>query len=296
MKNRRWSIPFLTCLCGAAAITAYTAFWPAPAAEPPLGKEAGRELITAAAEIAPEPEPLLEQQPPEPLPEAGPPPFAEQEKPPEAVLEEKAEPPEESDAEPVPALDPRIVEILTAEPEPEPAPEPESKPEPQSVTTVSSGGIAAKANLSQLPETGSYWYDEQASQELMRYINELRISLGIEAMIMDDVLSYGARIRNVEQRGREISHTRPDGRSCFSVLTEDLRITGHRGVGENLVWRTHGAGTAVNAYDLYMQWVNSPGHYDLMVNPDFTHFGVNVLTGPYDSYAWQSYATALFYR
>lgn len=317
MKNKRWKLLSLTALCMVAAFTAYSAFRLSTAPLPLEEQDEG--AYAAALGEAPQ-----EAETPD---GAGPEDFA-QEPQPESVPTA----PDASSSD-VPAVDPQLLEKLqeSEQPIPRSVPEPVSDsqdesfseseppvdpslpesiedgepPQPESDSSTYSSAQEAPgapqmaslsvASLSQLPDPGSYWYDDAAANEVMKYINSLRTSLGLDTLIPDEKLIYAARMRNVEQRGRNISHTRPDGRDWSTVLTDDLTVLNYNQIAENLAWRTHGSGSAVSAYDLYQQWVNSPSHYEAMVNPDYTYFGLSVLTGPVDSYTWNSYATTLFF-
>ena len=320
MKNKRWKLLSLTALCMAAAFAAYSAFCLSAA---PLPLEAQDEGARAAA---------LGEAPQEAeTPEGASPEDFAQEPQPESVstapdttssdipavdpqLPEKRQESEQtqqpvSRSVPEPVSDSQQESFSESEPPAGPSiPEGVEDGEPLQPESGSSTYSSAQeapgaprmaalsvANLSQLPDPGSYWYDDAAANEVMKYINSLRASLGLDPLIPDEKLIYAARIRNVEQRGRSISHTRPDGRDWSTVLTDDLAVLNYNEIAENLAWRTHGSGSAVSAYDLYQQWVNSPSHYEAMVNPDYTYFGLSVLTGPADSYTWNSYATTLFF-
>ena len=64
------------------------------------------------------------------------------------------------------------------------------------------------------------------------------------------------------------SHTRPDGRSCFTALT-DLGIS-YGGAGENIAYGQSSPEEVMTA------WMNSSGHRANILNSSFTKLGVGV--------------------
>ena len=108
-------------------------------------------------------------------------------------------------------------------------------------------------------------------QEMLGYVNELRATEGADPVTLDSSLSLAATVRALEIAwSGKISHTRPNGTRCFTVL-EDLGITVHA-AGENI------AGYNPNAKHTFNQWYNSEGHHKNMVDKDFTRLGVGKVT------------------
>jgi len=69
-------------------------------------------------------------------------------------------------------------------------------------------------------------------------------------------------------------HTRPDGQSCFSVF-EEYSITYHA-VGENIAKATTGYKSPAGVIEM---WMNSAGHRENILNPDFTSMGIGYAIG-----------------
>jgi uncharacterized protein YkwD len=133
-------------------------------------------------------------------------------------------------------------------------------------------------------------YQANTEGRIIELINDLRQSLGLQPLVYDANLQVAARIRAGEMAlAGDISHTRPDGRECFTVL-DDVGLV-YTGAGENLAWRRS---STVSAQDLFTQWENSPSHYDNMVHPLLTHVGLGVVIiseGPvYQAYACTTFA------
>jgi len=68
-----------------------------------------------------------------------------------------------------------------------------------------------------------------------------------------------------------LSHTRPNGTSCFTVLSE-LGV-GYSASGENI------AAGQKTPQAVMESWMNSSGHKANILNPDFTHIGVGYAEG-----------------
>lgn len=118
--------------------------------------------------------------------------------------------------------------------------------------------------------------------EVVRLVNEERAKEGLSALRMDASVTAAAQVR-----AREIvstfSHTRPDGRKCFTALDEaGVR---YRGAGENIAYGQSSPAAVVNA------WMNSPGHRANILNASFTTIGVGHHTAGSTHY-WTQFFTS----
>ena len=118
--------------------------------------------------------------------------------------------------------------------------------------------------------------------EVVRLVNEERAKQGLSALRMDAGVTAAAQVR-----AREIvstfSHTRPDGRKCFTALDEaGVR---YRGAGENIAYGQSSPAAVVNA------WMNSPGHRANILNANFTTIGVGHHTAGSTHY-WTQFFTS----
>lgn len=112
--------------------------------------------------------------------------------------------------------------------------------------------------------------------EVISYTNQFRSEVDVSELVYDYNLSLGASIRALEMGWADnFSHTRPDGRSCFTIYN-DLGITAYM-YGENIAW---GYGSAKS---VTLGWKNSSGHYANMINSGYTKIGVGlaVVNGNY---------------
>lgn len=112
---------------------------------------------------------------------------------------------------------------------------------------------------------------EAFAVEVLNLVNAERANIGVAPLRLADDLQAATAIR-----AREIvevfSHTRPDGSDCFTVMRSRGRTC-----GENIA-----AGHA-SASETVEQWMNSEGHRENILNPDFRELGVG--------YAYEDYST-----
>lgn len=114
-------------------------------------------------------------------------------------------------------------------------------------------------------------------EEILVLVNQERAKVGVAPLTLDSSLNATAAVR-AKEASDVFSHTRPNGKSCFTILSEhNLSYTT---CGENLA-----AGNST-AKDTVTQWVNSPGHYANMINPDFTEMGVALYSDPSSDYGY----------
>lgn len=100
---------------------------------------------------------------------------------------------------------------------------------------------------------------------IVELVNEERAKAGLHSVTLDTAASQAAYVR-AKEIVKSFSHTRPDGRSCFTALTEaQVR---YRLAGENIAW---GQRTPEQVME---GWMNSPGHRANILRESFTHIGV----------------------
>lgn len=102
---------------------------------------------------------------------------------------------------------------------------------------------------------------------ILNYVNSYRNEVGVENLLLDQNLSLAATIRALEMAwSNKFSHDRPNGSSCFSILSE-LNIS-YISAGENIAWGYWDEASVSDG------WKNSPGHYANMISTNFSKIGV----------------------
>lgn len=100
------------------------------------------------------------------------------------------------------------------------------------------------------------------AEEVLRLVNEERTKCGIAPLKLVTELMDAAAIR-AEEITTNMSHTRPNGEPCFSLIKQ-----GKYTVGENIAG---GASTPAEVVDL---WMHSDGHRANILNADYEELGV----------------------
>lgn len=122
--------------------------------------------------------------------------------------------------------------------------------------------------------TGERRYD--LAFEILDAVNEERAAAGAEPLRMDPELMEAAMHRAAECSVL-LSHTAPDGSSCFR--------TSDRMAGENIA-----AGSSTTAGTM-TQWMNSKGHRENILRSEFTAMGVGVFVQDGKYYWTQTFGT-----
>lgn len=112
-------------------------------------------------------------------------------------------------------------------------------------------------------------------ETVINLVNELREDLDVQAVTSNDMLRSAATIRAIETE-EQFSHTRPDGTDAFTVFEEEGIHYPYRTAGENLGMATYHLQEEYMAELIFNGWVESQGHYENMIKPDFEEIGVGV--------------------
>lgn len=119
------------------------------------------------------------------------------------------------------------------------------------------------------------------AEKVADLVNAERAKAGLDALTIDKGIESAALVRAKEIE-TSFSHTRPNGSSFSTVLTEN-GIT-FRGSGENIAWGQRTPEEVMNG------WMNSEGHRANILNPKFKKIGV----GFYQNAEGRNYWTQLF--
>ncbi len=128
----------------------------------------------------------------------------------------------------------------------------------------------------------SYTSNSDYISEVIRLVNIERSKQGLSALSTNSQLANAANIR-AKETVTSFSHTRPDGRSCFTVLQE-TKIS-YRTCGENIA-----AGQST-PQEVVKGWMNSEGHRKNILNGSFTKLGVGFVKA---STGYKYYWTQMF--
>ena len=118
---------------------------------------------------------------------------------------------------------------------------------------------------------------ETNAAAVFELINEIRINNGLKPFEKIESLDSAAMDRAAEI-SQKFSHKRPDDSSCFSILDEyDLF---YMAAGENIASGSSTAEGVVN------QWMNSQGHRDNILNPNYSYIGIGYYKAEGTNYCW----------
>ncbi|MGD1854128.1 MAG: CAP domain-containing protein [Leptolyngbyaceae cyanobacterium] len=108
----------------------------------------------------------------------------------------------------------------------------------------------------------------QRQTQLLRLMNEARQERGLSPLRFSNTLQRAAQahVEDIVSRNFELSHTGSDGSSVADRVRRENYA--YRSVGENVA-----AGYS-SAEDTFEQWMNSRGHRENILNPDFSEVGM----------------------
>jgi len=121
-------------------------------------------------------------------------------------------------------------------------------------------------------------------------VNELRQEQGVSSVASNEMLRKAATIR-AQETEEAFSHTRPDGSEAFTVFEEEGISYPYRTVGENLGMATYHLDEVGMAEFIFDGWVESEGHYENMIRPEYEEIGVGVHYDGEFLYATQMFGT-----
>lgn len=122
----------------------------------------------------------------------------------------------------------------------------------------------------------AYYMDSYAEQ-VLAIVNARRAEAGIGPLTMDYTLVSAAKVRAAELP-KSFSHTRPDGRSCFTAFDEAGVSGGAR--AENIA-AGYGSPDSVMG-----GWMNSEGHRTNIMNETYTRIGIACYYDPSSAYGY----------
>lgn len=116
-------------------------------------------------------------------------------------------------------------------------------------------------------------------QEVVRLVNDERVQRGLKPLQMDAALSSVARDKSKDMRDRNyFSHTSPTYGSPFDMM-KTYGIS-YRAAGENI------AAGQTTAEQVVKGWMNSKGHRENILSPQYTTIGVGYAKGGAYGHYW----------
>ena len=112
----------------------------------------------------------------------------------------------------------------------------------------------------------------EAALELLQLVNEARAQNGVDPLTFNYTYYPCAEIR-ANEIGVNYSHTRPNGKTCFTVL-EDQGFTINGACGEN-IFNPHGDDVPVSK--AHTAFMDSKGHRENILNPKYKSASICVL-------------------
>ncbi|MDO4333181.1 MAG: CAP domain-containing protein [Eubacteriales bacterium] len=119
--------------------------------------------------------------------------------------------------------------------------------------------------------------------QILDLVNAERAKAGLSQLKLDKNVTAAANVRAKEIQ-QSFSHTRPDGSSFSSALTQQ-GISFKRN-GENIAWGQKSPEQVMNA------WMNSDGHRDNILNPNFENIGIGYYQDANGTNYWVQLFTA----
>ncbi|MBR1771777.1 MAG: hypothetical protein IJ747_07075 [Lachnospiraceae bacterium] len=100
---------------------------------------------------------------------------------------------------------------------------------------------------------------------IVELVNEARAEAGLQPVTLKADVTAVAQLR-ANEIITSFSHTRPNGSSCFTALSQ--AGVSYRGAGENIAYGQRSPEEVMNG------WMNSAGHRANILNANFTTIGV----------------------
>ena len=132
-------------------------------------------------------------------------------------------------------------------------------------TKTSVKNTSKQSNNSSTAKPNASQFNEAYEAEVIRLVNAERAKQGLSALSRNDGAVNVSRVR-AKEIVTSFSHTRPDGRSCFTAAS-DLGVA-YKTAGENIAYGYSTPAQVVNG------WMNSEGHRKNILSKSFSKIGV----------------------
>lgn len=133
------------------------------------------------------------------------------------------------------------------------------------VTSVKESEEEKVASASESKSSSDNTGEMSFAEAVLYYCNIERENAGVSPLTLDETLCTAANTR-AEEIVDTFDHTRPDGRKCFTAMS-DIGYS-YSYAGENIAWGFSSAKKVVEG------WMNSSGHRANILSPNFNRLGV----------------------
>ena len=141
------------------------------------------------------------------------------------------------------------------------------------VATATIAAIAAPSTATAATDQVDATAITAAETAMVEALNTDRTERGLVPVRVDARLMAIARARSNDMVAKSyFSHTQPDGRNVFDILSAQ-HITWYN-AGEIIAWNTYPMDSTVSAAN--RQWVGSPGHFAILTSADYNYVGVGL--------------------
>ena len=164
-----------------------------------------------------------------------------------------------------PAQQPTENDIQPAEKPTEPIVIPTQPEKPTEPAVVPTEPVAAPTEPTAPPQQEESEFNTAYEAQVLRLVNAERAKTGLAPLVMDDGAVKVAHLR-AKEIVQSFSHTRPDGRSCFTAASDSG--LSYRFAGENIAYGYKTPEQVVNG------WMNSEGHRKNILSASFTKIGI----------------------
>ncbi|HET9614819.1 MAG TPA: CAP domain-containing protein [Candidatus Limnocylindrales bacterium] len=160
---------------------------------------------------------------------------------------------------------------------------------PFALAAVLAVGVAGPAQVVASDPAPSASAISAAESAMVVALNKDRTAVGLVPVRVDPRLMAIARARSADMVANNyFSHTQPDGRNVFDILTAQ-GITWYS-AGEIIAWNTWGMDGTTNAAN--QQWMGSSSHKAIIVSTGFNYVGVGLAVDATGKKLW----TAVFMK
>ena len=130
---------------------------------------------------------------------------------------------------------------------------------------------------------------KNVEEEVLTLVNQERSKIGLKPLQMDWELARVARMKSQDMAQKNyFSHTSPTYGSPFDMMKQ-FGIN-FRTAGENI------ASGQQTPKEVMESWMNSQGHRENILKPDYTHLGVGYYRGGSYGHMWTQMFIAIMYK